>query len=288
MAALKRPRYARVTPSTTQYHRAMSHVIRDGQRIAFATLGSGRETVLLAHNLMTRRGSFAAVAARLAPRCRVLAVDLRGHGESGGARRSFAAQDLAEDLLAVLDAAGVTRALLVGTSLGATAAALLTLAHPGRVRGLVLMSATSQAASMADRLRFAALAAVIRALGPGPVLPAILAQLLGARYRAQEPAGAAQVAAEIRATARGDLARAIAAWVGRPALGARLAEIEVPTRVVVGDEDTACPRARGEALAAGLPHATLHVVRGAGHSLQLERPDEVAGLIEEFLAALSA
>ena len=150
------------------------------------------------------------------------------------------------------------------------------------------MSATSQAASRADRLRFAALAAVIRALGPGPVLPAILAQLLGARYRAQEPAGAAQVAAEIRATARGDLARAIGAWVGRPALGDRLADIAVPTRVVVGDEDTACPAARGEALAAGLPNASLHVVRGAGHSVQLERPEAVARVIEEMLATLPA
>ena len=94
----------------------MAHVIRDGQRVAFATRGSGRETVLLAHNLMSGRGSFAAVAERLAERCRVLAVDLRGHGESGGARRGFSAQDLAEDLRAVLDEAGVTRALLVGTS----------------------------------------------------------------------------------------------------------------------------------------------------------------------------
>ncbi|MBA3547788.1 MAG: alpha/beta fold hydrolase [Nannocystis sp.] len=266
----------------------MPHVIRDGQRIAFATLGSGPDTVLLAHNLMSRRGSFAAVAARLAPRCRLLAVDLRGHGESGDAPRSFAAQDLADDLLAVLDAVGVTRALLVGTSLGATAAALLTLAHPQRVRGLMLLSATALAASRADRLRFAALATVIRALGPGPVMPAILGQLLGARYRAQEPAGAARAAAQIRATARGDLVRAIAAWVGRPPLPDRLAQIEVPTKIVVGDQDTACPRARGEALAAGLPHASLHVVHGAGHSLQLEHPEAVAALIEQFLATLPA
>ena len=201
----------------------MPHVIRDGQRIAFATLGSGRDTVLLAHNLI-----------------------------------------------------------------GATAAALLTLAHPQRVRGLVLMSATSMAASRVERMRFAALAAVIRALGPGPVMPAILGQLLGARYRAQEPAGAARAAAEIRATTRGDLARSIAAWAGRPALVDRLADIEVPTRIVVGDQDTACPRARGEALAAGLPNASLHVVHGAGHSLQLERPEAVAGMIEQFLATLRA
>lgn len=264
----------------------MASVIREGQRVAFEALGSGPDAVLLVHNLMAGRGSFAAVAARLAPRCRVLALDLRGHGESGGAPRAFTVQDLAEDLRAVLDAAGVRRALIVGTSLGATAAALLALAHPERVRGLVLLSATPRAASGVDRLRFAALAAVIRALGPGPVLPAILGQLLGARYRAQEPAGVARVAAQIRATARGDLVRAIGAWVGRPALTDRLVDICVPTRVLLGDEDTVCPRDRGEALAAGLQGATLQVIRGAGHSVQLEQPEAVAEVIAAMLAGL--
>jgi len=266
----------------------MSHVIRDGQRVAFEALGSGPDAVLLAHNLMSWRGSFGAVAARLAPRCRVLMVDLRGHGDSGDTTAPFSAQTLADDLIAVLDAAGVRRALIVGTSLGATAAALLALAQPGRVRGLMLMSATPLAASPGDRLRFAALAAVIRALGPGPVLPAILGQLLGARYRAQEPAGVARVAAQIRSTRNRDLARGIAAWTGRPALVGMLARITAPTRVVIGDCDTACPRARGEALAAGLAHATVQVIAGAGHSVQLEQPAAVAAAIEEFLQTLPA
>ena len=264
----------------------MPHVIRDGQRVAFEALGSGPDRVLLAHNLLSWRGSFGAVADLLAPRCRVLMVDLRGHGESGGTTAPFTAQTLADDLLAVLDAAGVARALIVGTSLGATTAALLALAQPVRVRGLMLLSATSQAASLSDRLRFAALAAVIRALGPGPVLPMILGPLLGARYRAQEPAGVARVAAQIRSTRRRDLVRAIAAWTGRPALAGQLAGITTPSRVVIGDCDTACPRARGEALAAGLAHASVQVIEGAGHSVQLERPGAVAAAIEAFLETL--
>jgi 3-oxoadipate enol-lactonase/4-carboxymuconolactone decarboxylase len=266
----------------------MPHVIRDGQRVAFEALGSGPDTVLLAHNLMSWRGSFGAVAALLAPRFRVLVVDLRGHGESGATTRSFSTQTLADDLLAVLDAAGAGRAVIVGTSLGATAAALLALAQPSRVRGLVLMSATPHAASVADRLRFGALATVIRLLGPGPVLPAILEPLLGARYRAEQPAGVARVAAQIRSTRRGDLARAIGAWVRRPALVGRLGGITVPTRVVIGDADTACPRARGELLAGGLMQATVDVVHGAGHSVQLEMPEAVAAAIEAFMQTLPA
>lgn len=268
----------------------MPTLIRDGQRVAYATLGTGPDAVLLAHNLMSQRGSFAGVAARLASGSaagrRVIAVDLRGHGESGGAPRSFTTDDLADDLLAVLDAERVGRAVLVGTSLGATAAASLALARPDRVRGLVLMSATPYAASRRDALKFGALAAVIRVLGPRPVLAPILAQLLGASYRAREPVGVATTAAQIRTTARGDLARAVDCWRSRPALLDRLAALAMPTWVVHGDEDAACPRAYAEVLAAAVPGAELHIVSGAGHSVQLERADAVAGLLAEFCGRL--
>ena len=266
----------------------MASLIRDGQRVVYSALGSGPDVVLLVHNLMSQRGSFAEVATRLAPRCRALAVDLRGHGESGGTTRAFDVQALADDLLAVLDAAGAERAVVVGTSIGATAAALLALAQPQRVRALVLISATPYAATRRDRLRFGSLAAVVRAVGAGPVTPTIVAQLLGASYRAREPEGVAAAAAKIGAMARRDLARAVRAWVARPALAGRLAGITVPVRVIVGGEDTACPARFGEALAAELPDATLHVIAGAGHSAQLERPAEVAAVIEELLTRLPA
>ena len=264
----------------------MPTLLRDGQRIVYSALGSGPNTVLLVHNLLAQRGSFAEVASHLAHRCRAVAVDLRGHGESGGAPRAFSVHDLAADLIAVMDALGVASAVLVGTSLGATASALVALEHADRVRGLVLMSATPYAASPADRLRFGALAGVLRTLGPGPVMPAILAQLLGASYRAAAPEGVAAAVAQIRSSTRRDLAWAVRAWAARPALTGRLGELAVPTRVVVGAEDTACPRRFGEAIAAEVPGASLHVIAGAGHSVQLERPAAVAAVIDGLLGQL--
>lgn len=240
-------------------------------------------TVVLAHNLMAHAGTFAAVAGRLAPRFRVLAVDLRGHGASGGAPRPFTTRDLADDLAAVLDASGVESAYVAGTSLGAAAAVELALMRPQRVRGLALMAATPFAARPLDRLKFAALAAVLRGLGPGPVTPAILQQLLGASYRANEPAGVTELAARIRASGGRDLAYAVRAWTRRPRLAGRLAAIRAPTLVVVGSEDTSCPRRCSEAIAAEVPGATFREVTGAGHTVQLERPAEVAAILTEWI-----
>jgi len=265
----------------------MPTLMRDGQRVAYDALGSGPEVVLLAHNLMAQRGSFAAVAGALARRVRVLAIDLRGHGESVPSPRAFTVADLADDMLAVLDVEGVERAVIVGTSLGASAAVMLASQHPARVRGLVLLSATPYAATSIDRLRFAALAGVLRGLGPAPVMSAIVGQLLGASYRRQ-PGAVAAVTRWIRATPRRDLARAVLAWAGRPALAGRLGSIRAPTTVIVGAEDSACPRGFMAALAAELGGAPLRVIAGAGHTVQMEQPAAVTEVIEELLASLGA
>lgn len=260
----------------------MPVIERAGQRVAYVDSAGDGATVVLAHNLMAHAGTFAGVASRLAPRCRVLAVDLRGHGDSH-AVRPFTTVDLAEDLAAVMDAAGVRDAFVAGTSLGAAAAAELALRSPERVRGLALMAATPFAATVASRAKFAALRGVLRALGPGPVMPAMLGELLGASYRANEPQGAEAARAWIRATRREDLALSVLAWATRSRLEGRLAAISVPTIVVVGDEDRACPRRFSEAIAAEVKEARLEVIRGAGHTLQLERPAEVAAVLGRWL-----
>lgn len=263
----------------------MPTIERSGQRVRWMEWpGEGDAPVIvLAHNLLADAGTFADVAGRLAPRHRVLAVDLRGHGASGGAPRAFTTLDLAEDLAAVLDAAGVAAAYVAGTSLGAAAAAELALRRPPRVRGLALLAATPYAARPLDRVKFAALAAVLRAVGPAPVLGLVLGQLLGASYRAGEPAGVQSMAARIRATSRRDLAFAVDAWVGRRALAGRLAGVSVPTLVIAGSEDTSCPRGYSQAIAREVPGAVFHEVAGAGHTLQLERPAEVAALLAAWM-----
>jgi 3-oxoadipate enol-lactonase/4-carboxymuconolactone decarboxylase len=257
----------------------MPAISRAGQRVAYDDLGAGPPTVLLAHNLFSHRGSFAEVAARLARRARVLNVDLRGHGDSRDAGE-FTVADLAGDLAAVLAEAGADAAVIVGTSLGAAAAIELARARPALVRGLVLMAANPRPATFRDRLTFGTLAAIVRALGPGPLLPTLVAAL---HSTAAAPAIRAAAAEQIRAMNRRDVARAVRAWVNRPALLGRLGPLSIPTRVVAGGADSSCPRAACDALAAELGVASIEIA-SAGHTIQAERPAEVAALVEGLLA----
>lgn len=257
----------------------MPAISRAGQRVAYDDLGAGPDAVLLAHNLFSHRGSFAGAAALLARRARVLSVDLRGHGDSPGAGE-FTVADLADDLAAVLAAAGVAEAVVVGTSLGAATAIELARSRPGLVRGLVLMAANPRPAGLRDRLTFGTLAAFVRALGPGPLLPTLVSAL---HAPDAAPAVRTATAEQIRAMARRDIARAIRAWIARPALLGRLGGLRLPVRVVAGGADGSCPRDACAALAAELG-VDLRELAGAGHTIQAERPAEVAAIVEELLA----
>jgi pimeloyl-ACP methyl ester carboxylesterase len=260
-------------------------IVRDGQRVVFDELGrAGSRVVVLAHNLLAHRGSFAAVAARLAPRAHVVNVDLRGHGDSRGTARAFSTADLAADLAAVLDTIAARDAIVVGTSLGAAAAVELSRARPQLVGALVLIAANPYTAGARDRLTFGALATVLRTLGPGPVLASILAGL----HAPDAPVDVrAATTSHLQAMDRRDMARAVRAWIARPALLPQLDGLRLPARVVVGGVDSPALAAAGRVLADRLG-ADLRTVAGAGHTVQAERPAEVAAIVEELLETTGA
>lgn len=193
---------------------------------------------------------------------RVLAPDLRGYGESGGAATGWT--QLADDLLTLLDAARVPRAVVVGLSMGGQVALELHRIAPSRVAGLLLADTTAAAEqdragrlATADRLErdgmdpYAA-EHLHRMVAPGsPAAPHVLAMM-----RAADPRGAA--AAQ---RARAD----------RPAYP--LVDVAVPAAVVVGALDDLTPPAVARAMAEAIAGAELTVVEGAAHLPNLERPD---------------
>jgi pimeloyl-ACP methyl ester carboxylesterase len=246
---------------------------RDDETIAFDDPGGPGPLVLCAHNLLLDR---------LAGRARVVAVDLRGHGESS-ARRPFGVPELARDLLVLLDRLEAPRAVLVGVSLGAAAAAELALLAPGRVAGLLLAAPNLDTASPRDAAELTGLGLLVRGLGWRPGLRArALGALFGPGFRARSPA--ALEAWGARLAAPGPLAswRALRAWVGRPPLRERAPDLPRPLLAAIGSDDAAAPRSHSEDLAA-LPRARLLLVPDAGHSLQVEAPDTLARGVEALL-----
>ncbi|HEX3509946.1 MAG TPA: alpha/beta hydrolase [Solirubrobacteraceae bacterium] len=141
----------------------------EGVELSGEEAGAGVPVVLLHGLTATRR--YVVMGSRALERSghRVISYDARGHGRSDAApARAYGYEHLAADLLAVLDAAGVERAVLAGASMGAQTALAIALSHPERVAGLVLVTPAfdpSDAGSPAELARWDALADGLRTGG---------------------------------------------------------------------------------------------------------------------------
>lgn len=208
----------------------------------------------------------------------VLAPDLPGHGRSAGPPLSSIAA-LADWTAALIDAAGVPAARLVGHSMGSLVALETAARHPQKVNALVLI-ATAAPMRVSDDLLNAANAndhAAIdmidiwghgyRASLGGSEAPGLW--MLGGGERLLERAHPGVLYADLAAC--NDYQDALAA----------AAKVKTAAVVILGSRDLMTPAKNGKAVAAALPNCRLTVLEGAGHMLMSERPEEV-------LAALRA
>ena len=251
----------------------------DGVRIAYRDEASGRPVLLLHGHTFDGRVWDSVVALLAGSGMRLLRPDLRGHGASERPPKGYHWSHHGADMVAVLDAVGIDRAIVAGFSLGGGVALELALTRPERVEALVLVDPVMPdrpfEAAFMDNLR--QVARTTRAegihaamLGPWMASPLFAASFEAPGVREAVEAivvdfpGADYLASERDAVERG--------W----RMPDRLAEITVPTLVMVGERDMPGFRAFAEEAAAGIPGARLEVVPRAGHLVPVERPDLVA------------
>jgi pimeloyl-ACP methyl ester carboxylesterase len=250
---------------------ALHRVDVDGAVLRWEERGAGERALVLVHGFTGSRDDFADVTDDLADLGRVLVVDQRGHGDASNPGRGYTLDRLAADLIALLDAAGVVRADLLGHSMGGMVALRVALAHPERVASLVLMdTAAGGVAELAPM--FLAAAERVRRDGMEPLIEALCRGPLSAEDRVivrreGEASHRARLERKLRALDPAAFVALGPLVAGHEPLGARLAEIACPTTVLVGEHDRPF-RPHAEDLAASIAGARLVVVPGAGHSPQ--------------------
>ncbi len=236
--------------------------------------GAG-EAVVFVNSLGSELRIWDSVAALLARDCRAIRFDMRGHGLSDLARMPFGIDGHAEDVLALLDHAGVQSCTLVGLSVGGLVAQCVAARRPERVRALVLCAT---AARIGTPEGWAARIEAVERDGLEAIAEAVLERWFARWFRAQRP--------EALAGWRNMLVRTpVAGYVATCAairdadLAADAAAIRAPCLCVVGDEDGATPPELVRATAALIPGARFEVIDGAGHLPCIDQPERLAALI---------
>lgn len=235
--------------------------------------------LLLLHPFPLDAGCWDPVRERLSTRP-VRAPNFPGFGGAAPAP-GWTIESVADRLAGGLADGPEGAAVVCGVSMGGYAALALAARHPDRVAGLVLADTRAEADDAAALERRRAGALRIAREGTAPFLDAMLPQLVA-------PDATREVVARVRAIAdRQDadaLIAALEALAGRPDRLGDLAAIDSPALVVVGAEDAVTPLAAAQTMAAGLSDARLAVIPECGHLSVVERPEALAGLLEEFLA----
>jgi 3-oxoadipate enol-lactonase len=260
--------------------------------IAYDDEGSG-EPVVLVHAGVADRRMWSIVAPSLAARHRVIRPDARGFGESMPPTGPWSHHT---DLLALLDELLVTRAHLVGASMGAGIVVEAALARPELAASLVLVAPGGALFGDSPEALRPVWAAEVDALDRGDVDGAVEVNL---RAWVDGPDRAAEaVDPEVRAFV-GRMQREafeLPEWDGEaapehelsPAAAGRLAELRCPILVVVGDADQPSVIETAERIAREARDAELVVWPDVAHMLPLERPDAFASLVGSFLAGVEA
>lgn len=261
-------------------------------RIAVDDRGDGPATpALLIHAGVTDKRSWSPLSDMLSPHRRCLAYDARGFGETTATPEDVS---LTGDALAVLDACGVDRAVVVGASMGGRTAIDLTLAHPDRVAALVLIGAVISGSPGVD----------VDPPDQSRLLDAIeaaeaahdLAEVnrLEAWLWLDGPAAPeGRVGGEVRELFLAMNAIALAApdlgeLIGGEPAWPRLEQIACPTLVIVGSLDLDFVHHDAHALADRVPDARLVELPGTAHLPHMETDSACRDLVADFLAGLAA
>jgi 3-oxoadipate enol-lactonase len=224
-----------------------------------------------------------AQAAALEPSHRVVRFDARGFGSSPPGDGLLTMERIAEDTVALLDHLGLPQAAVCGLSMGGYAAFALWARYPRRVNALVLADTRAGADSEEAKKGRADLAEKVRLQGPEAAAEAFLPKLLGETTRRERPELVARVREMILANPARGIRDALFGLAARADSTDRLRSIDVPTLVVVGEEDTVTPPAEAEKMQQQVAGSRLVKLPRAGHLANLEDPSGFNASLREFL-----
>ena len=258
-----------------------------GWTIHYETLGDpANPPLLMTLGLSHRLAHWGRLPGLLAERLYVVTWDCRGMGQSEKRDEPFTVADEARDALAVLDEVGIERAAVYGRSRGGMLMQELVLTAPERVSALIL-SGTSHRGPTA----VGSTDAVNRAMNFTPdmsreqIFETQNVAMASPGWKERDPqAFAALMTTDLEAPPRRFAVvrqqEALSAWSSYDRLG----EIRCPTLVLCGEDDGMVPPENSRQIAERIPNARLQLIPQCGHLPMLEKPEEVARLVLDFLA----
>lgn len=259
----------------------MKKVLCEGTTICYAEEGQGEHTVILLHGFCGSSAYWDDVVPLLSEACRCIVPDLRGHGRTDAPKGAYSIDGMADDVLKLMNELNITRAAVLGHSMGGYVALSLAERYPDQFSavGLIHSTAHPDTAEAKDKrlqavstIENKGITAFIDGLVPGLFAPEHLEKMPDQVLKVRElgyktpPQGASGAALAMRE---------------RPDRRDVLSATSLPVLLVAGEKDQLIPVDR--TFTAEGPHVQHTIIAGAGHMSMLEAPAELAKVITGFV-----
>ena len=261
----------------------------DGTRIHYEVTGRPRATpILMIQGLGASKNAWNLQRIAMATRFRSISLDNRGAGRSDKPTQPFTLEQMADDAIAVLDAAGVETAHVVGASMGGVISQIIAVKYPHRVRSLTLVCTACRNHPWRQEL-LQSWAHTAEEKGMIEVGKEAAQWVMSPRsFRRLVPAFTWMGPLAALRPRHSFVSQIQAILDTREDLVDELSSITAPTMVIVGNQDILTPRGDSEEIAERIPNAELVVISGAAHGLMMEHSTTFNKILIEFLQRTEA
>ncbi len=239
--------------------------------------------VVLHHPLASNLTTWNALTAVLEPRYRVVRMDARGHGKTEAPDGPYTFETLAADVVGLLDHLGIAKARFLGLSMGGMVGQYLGLLFPERFHSLCLVSTTSAVPAGATKLWDER----IRVASTGD-LSSLIDAATGRWVTLETAKNRPELLAQLRADMQATPPKGYAGWshaIRDLDITARLKDIRLPTRVIVGARDPATPPSAAAVIHREIAGSDLVEIPDVSHMLHVEQPEVFHSHVLPFFVA---
>ena len=260
--------------------------LRSGDAELFYEARGKGPALFLLHPFPTNHRFWNAIAPALADRYRLIIPDLRAHGASEPGSGPVTMGRHAADLDALCRANQIENGIFFGVSIGGYAMFELWRKSRERVKALVLCDTRAQADTPEGKTARLQTAADVETKGPNEYLDGMLFKLVGESTRRNRPDLARAARAMMAEMTVAGIASTLRGMAERPDSVPMLSTIDVPTLVLVGEEDTLTPAADAELMQRAIKGSKFARIPRAGHYAPFEQPEAVLKVLRPFLDSL--
>lgn len=216
---------------------------------------------------------------------RCIAFDFRGQGKSEVTKSGYDMDSLAEDAIALLEALEISKCHLVGLSMGGYVAQRVALKRPDLLHSLILLDTGAEAENPEKKADYKKMLRAIHWLGIKRISKKVMPIMFGETFlndksRKQEYKTWLE---HLRQNNKKGAMRATAGVIERDGVLSRLPDINLPTLIVVGDEDKPTPYEEAQKMHFAIKGSKLAVIKQAGHSTPVEQPERLNQVMSTFL-----